>query len=203
MMPNLKYEKIILILLVAFSPIVWPLFSSCPVAIWGFPASRVITHTLNPSLSPEEMLIHVRSVLSEICALHLFPVFFIEVIQGEVGFASLVSQEWFQHYLLLLLSSSSFFLTSGWAQSSVIKLQRHNQFLLGLWLQVHYKCTFLNFFFFFLSLPFLGPLPAAYGGSQAGGLTGAVAAGLHQRHSNSGSEPRLQPTSQLTATPDP
>ena len=44
--------------------------------------------------------------------------------------------------------------------------------------------------------------PAAYGGSQARGLIGAVATGLHQSHSNAGSEPRLQPTPQLTATPD-
>ena len=41
----------------------------------------------------------------------------------------------------------------------------------------------------------------AYGGSQSRGLIGAVAAGL--RHSKAGSEPRLQPTPQLTATPDP
>ena len=44
--------------------------------------------------------------------------------------------------------------------------------------------------------------PAAYGGSQARGVIGAVAAGLCQSHSNAGSEPRLQPTPQLTATPD-
>ena len=44
--------------------------------------------------------------------------------------------------------------------------------------------------------------PAAYGGSQARGPIGAVATGLRQSHSNSGSEPRLQPTPQLTATPD-
>ena len=44
--------------------------------------------------------------------------------------------------------------------------------------------------------------PAAYGGSQARGRIGAVATGLRQSHSNSGSEPRLQPTPQLTATPD-
>ena len=44
--------------------------------------------------------------------------------------------------------------------------------------------------------------PVAYGGSQARGLIGAVATSLHQSHSNSGSEPRLQPTPQLTATPD-
>ena len=45
--------------------------------------------------------------------------------------------------------------------------------------------------------------PVAYGGSQARGLIGAVAAGLHQNHSNMGSEPRLPPTPQLTATSDP
>ena len=44
--------------------------------------------------------------------------------------------------------------------------------------------------------------PAAYGGSQARGLIGAVATGLRQSHSNAGSKPRLQPTPQLTATLD-
>ena len=45
--------------------------------------------------------------------------------------------------------------------------------------------------------------PAAYGGSQARSQIGAVATGPHQSHSNSGSEPCLQPTPQLMATPDP
>ena len=44
--------------------------------------------------------------------------------------------------------------------------------------------------------------PAAYGGSQARGPIRAVAASLRQSHSNEGSEPRLQSTPQLTATPD-
>ena len=44
--------------------------------------------------------------------------------------------------------------------------------------------------------------PAAYGGSQTRGRIGAVATGLRQSHSNVGSEPRLQPTPQPTATPD-
>ena len=44
---------------------------------------------------------------------------------------------------------------------------------------------------------------AAYGGSQARGLIGAVAAGLHQSHSNSGSELCLRLTPQLTGMPDP
>ena len=44
--------------------------------------------------------------------------------------------------------------------------------------------------------------PAAYGGFQARGLIGAVAASLSQSHIYAGSEPRLQPIPQLTATPD-
>ena len=57
-----------------------------------------------------------------------------------------------------------------------------------------------QFFFFLFAISWAAP--AAYGGSQARGRIGAVATGLHQGHSNAGSEPRLQPTSQLTATPD-
>ena len=45
--------------------------------------------------------------------------------------------------------------------------------------------------------------PMVYGGSQARGRIGAVAAGLRHSHSNLGSEPLLRPTPQLTATPDP
>ena len=43
----------------------------------------------------------------------------------------------------------------------------------------------------------------AYGGSQVRGLIRAIAAGLHHSHSNTGSEPYLWPTPQLTTTPDP
>ena len=67
---------------------------------------------------------------------------------------------------------------------------------------------FLSFFFVFWSVVVVVVVaiswaaPAAYGGSQARGRIGAVATGLHQSHSNAGSEPRLQPTPQLTAMPD-
>ena len=44
---------------------------------------------------------------------------------------------------------------------------------------------------------------SAYGGSQAMGRIGAVAAGLGHSHSIAGSEPLLRPTPQLMATPDP
>ena len=43
----------------------------------------------------------------------------------------------------------------------------------------------------------------AYGGSQDRDLIRAVAAGLHQSHSNTKSKPCLWPTPQLMATPDP
>ena len=57
--------------------------------------------------------------------------------------------------------------------------------------------------FFFCLFAISWAAPVAYGGSQARGLIGAAATSLHQSHSNAGSEPRLQPTAQLTATPDP
>ena len=58
------------------------------------------------------------------------------------------------------------------------------------------------FFYFFCLFAISWAAPAAYGGSQARGRIGTVAASLRQSHSNAGSEPRLQPTPQLTATPD-
>ena len=62
-----------------------------------------------------------------------------------------------------------------------------------------------SFFFFVVVVVVVAiswAAPAACGGSQARGPIGAVATGLHQSHSNTGSEPCLQPTPQLTATPD-
>ena len=55
----------------------------------------------------------------------------------------------------------------------------------------------LFFFFFCLFLSFFAiswDTPVAYGGSQARGLIGAVAAGLRQSHSNTRSKPYLRPT---------
>ena len=51
-------------------------------------------------------------------------------------------------------------------------------------------CFYL-FFYFFVFLLFLWAAPAAYGGSQARGPIGAVAASLRQSQSNAGSEPCL------------
>ena len=55
---------------------------------------------------------------------------------------------------------------------------------------------------FFCLFAFSWAAPAAYGDSQARGPIGAIATGLHQGHSNAGSEPRLQSIPQFTATPD-
>ena len=59
------------------------------------------------------------------------------------------------------------------------------------------------FFFFFLSFCLFGSALMVYGGSQARGPIRATPAGLHHSHSNATSKPHLQPTPQLTATPDP
>ena len=55
---------------------------------------------------------------------------------------------------------------------------------------------------FFCLFTFSRAALVAYGGSQARGPIGAIATGLRQSHSNSGSELRLQPTPQLRVTPD-
>ena len=59
------------------------------------------------------------------------------------------------------------------------------------------------FLFLFCLFAFSRAAPAACGSSRARGRMGAVAASLHQSHSNAGSVPHLGPTPQLTATPDP
>ena len=56
---------------------------------------------------------------------------------------------------------------------------------------------------FFVCLFVFRAAPSAFGGSQARGLIGAVAASLHHSHSKVGSEPHLRPIPQLMATPDP
>ena len=59
-------------------------------------------------------------------------------------------------------------------------------------------CWVFLFLFFcfvlFCLFAFSRAAPVAYGGSQARGQIGAVATGLHQSHSNSGSKLRWQPT---------
>ena len=49
------------------------------------------------------------------------------------------------------------------------------------------KTEHLQFFFFFFFFGLFRAAPAAYGGSQVRGRTGAAAAGLHHSHSNAGS----------------
>ena len=60
-----------------------------------------------------------------------------------------------------------------------------------------------KFIYFFLGGGFSWAAHVAYGGSQARGRIGVIAASLHQSHSNPGSELSLQSTPQLMATPDP
>ena len=69
-------------------------------------------------------------------------------------------------------------------------------------MQLFLNCFNFFIFLFFVFLLLRWAAPTAYGGSQARGRIGAVAAGLPQSHSNAGSEPGLQPTPQLMAMPD-
>ena len=67
----------------------------------------------------------------------------------------------------------------------------------------HNRCSPFSCFFFFVCLFFFvffsrAP-PTAYGGSQARGLIGAIAAGLCQSHSNMESKLHVWPTPQVTA----
>ena len=64
-----------------------------------------------------------------------------------------------------------------------------------------FKVTDIYIFFCLFAISWAAP--AAYGGAQARGPIGAVANSLRQSHSNTGSEPCLQPTPQLMAMPDP
>ena len=66
-----------------------------------------------------------------------------------------------------------------------------------------FKLLFYLKKFYFCLFAFSWAAPTAYGGSQTRGRIGAAAAGLHKSHSNSGSEPHLQPTPRLMATQDP
>ena len=65
--------------------------------------------------------------------------------------------------------------------------------------------TFFVVFFvlFCFVFAFFRAASMAYGGSQARGPIGAVAAGLYQSRNNVGACCHLQPTPQRTAIPDP
>ena len=61
----------------------------------------------------------------------------------------------------------------------------------------------MNELIYFYLFCLFGAAPLAYGGSQARGWIGAVAASLRHSHSNMGSELCLPPTPQLRVTLDP
>ena len=77
--------------------------------------------------------------------------------------------------------------------------------------EIHFSGCLINttgllmvFWVFFVFLfAFSRAAPTAYGGSQARSLIGAIAASLHQSHSNARSKPYLLLTPQLTALLDP
>ena len=85
--------------------------------------------------------------------------------------------------------------------SITTSLQVIENITLGCFPKQHYYYYYYYYCLFVFSMA----TPMAYGGSQASGLIGTVAAGLHHSRSNSnaGSKPNLRPTPQLMAMPDP
>ena len=67
----------------------------------------------------------------------------------------------------------------------------------------HFSVYGFRIFFFFCLFAFSRATSVAHGVSQAWGLIGAIAAGLRQNQSNTGSKPHLRTTPQLTVMPDP
>ena len=75
-------------------------------------------------------------------------------------------------------------------------------FTLGVW-SVLISSRFIYLFIYLCLFAFSRAAPVSCGGSQARGLIGAVATGLHHSHSNVGSKLHLPLTPQLMATLDP
>ena len=63
--------------------------------------------------------------------------------------------------------------------------------------------TYLFIYLFIGLYVFFRAVPTVFEGSQTRGLIGAVVAALRHSHSNTRSEPHLQPTPQFMAMPDP
>ena len=74
-------------------------------------------------------------------------------------------------------------------------LDMSHSLAVGKWQQILCLLFFIYFLFFGISWA----APMAYGGSQARGRIGAIAAGLRQSHSNAGSQPSLRPQTHTTA----
>ena len=89
---------------------------------------------------------------------------------------------------------SGFFNVEVWVVLNFIKQLPDLHFYI-----VSNSTVYIKTFFFLL----FRAAPMAYGGSQAKGQIRAVAAGLHHRHSSSGSKPSLQCIPQLLAMPGP
>ena len=85
------------------------------------------------------------------------------------------------------------FSRAGIQRGGCFPVRPRNLLKLSVWLSIPLSVSpsVCLFFFFFFCFGLFRAVPAAYGGSQARDLIGAVAAGLHHSHSNVGSELRV------------
>ena len=119
--------------------------------------------------------------------------------------------EYLKCLLLIHISSVStqlFHLLFNWIFTFFLRCKS----TLNIWYRFYIKYKICKYFFqsvawfsflFFCLFVSSRATPAAYGGCQARGPIGAVAADLRHSHSNLGSKLRQQPTLQLTVTLDP
>ena len=124
----------------------------------------------------------------------LFP--FISAIQVWENTENKTKQNFFRLPKYLYITFKTFKICSKPAHQLSTQPQDSRQ--LHFLLCIRWLSREMKFFFFFCL--FFRAAPAAYGGSQARGRIGAVAAGLYHSHSNARSKPCLQPTLQLRGT---
>ena len=125
--------------------------------------------------------------------------------QGHLGYAGTQVQSLAQHGGLRICSSCGLGPNHGWdlipdrgtpyaegwpkKKKSISIVRSFTAF--GFHFIFKTSFGYYHFFFFFCLLSFFRAAPEAYGGSRARGRIGAVAAGLCQSYSNTGSELRL------------
>ena len=110
-------------------------------------------------------------------------------VSSLIDFISILLTSAYRSFVSLGRFIPKYFILFGVMVNGIVSLISLSDPSLLAYRNAVYFYVLINLFFFGFCL--LRAAPVAYGGSQARGLMGAVAAGLRQRHSNARSESRL------------